>query len=400
MSEQNPTYAELLSENRKLKMLLSKNNSLEELRLNSELEFTTINKLAIDGAKAGTLLLDITKDKLIWDKRSLDIYGIDQEDFGGDFEAWAKLVHEDDLKTLLPEVEKQLKSGSIIDFRYRIIRPDGEIRHLWANASIIRNEQGDAIGLSGLHFDETELVQAKKQLEGKNIELKNLNLRKDKFIRILAHDLKSPFNGMLGLLDIITNNYYEYSDEERLKIIDASHSSAQKAFNLLNDLLEWARLQNNKVEVKKEIINLREIINENISLFINNADEKEISIKNNIVKDFQIQIDKNSIKSVVRNLLINAIKFTSNGGSIDFDIKQTQDDIELRIKDTGVGMSKDIIDKLFKLDENITTPGTNNEKGTGLGLTICNDIVKLNSWKINIESQLGNGSAFKILIPK
>ena len=259
---------------------------------------------------------------------------------------------------------------------------------------------GKMLCIMAVFVDITELKVMESNLKQSESKLTKLNKEKDRFFSIIAHDLKSPFNGMLGLLDIMANEYYDYSDEQRLKMIELSYYSAQKAFNLLSDLLEWARLQNEHFEIKKESLNLNEIINENIELYEKNASEKEIIIRNNINTSINISIDRNSINSVVRNILINAIKFTKNGGFVEFEVKQSNNDIELSIKDNGVGMSQDTMNKLFRIDESITMPGTNNEKGTGLGLTICNDLVTKNNWKMNIESQLGKGTTFKILIPK
>ncbi len=277
-------------------------------------------------------------------------------------------------------------------------RKDGSTFYSLISANpVIHN--GKMLCIMAVFIDITDNKVMELQLKQSESKLSKLNIEKDKLFSIIAHDLRSPFNGMLGLLEILANEYHDYSDVQRLKIIQSSYYSAQKAFNLLSDLLEWARLQNEHFEIKKESLNLKESINENIELFKKNASEKEITIRNNINPSIYITVDRNSIYSVVRNLLNNAIKFTENGGFIEFEVKQSNNDIELSIRDNGVGMSQDTINKLFRIDENITMPGTNNEKGTGLGLTICNDLVTKNNWKMNIESQLGKGTTFKILIP-
>lgn len=277
-------------------------------------------------------------------------------------------------------------------------RKDGSTFYSIISASpVIHN--GKMLCLMAVFIDITDLKEREIKLRDNEAKLTKLNKGKDKFFSIIAHDLKSPFNGMLGLLEIISKDYYEYSDEQRLKIIQMSHYSALNAFNLLSDLLEWARLQNEQFEIKKEKLNLKETINKNIELYNKNASEKEIIINNDVNPNIYITADKNSIFSVVSNLLNNAIKFTKTGGNIEFEAKQINNDIELSIKDDGIGMTQDTINNLFLIDENITSLGTNNEKGTGLGLAICNDLVTKNNWKMNLESQLGTGTTFKILIP-
>jgi PAS domain S-box-containing protein len=297
------------------------------------------------------------------------------------------------------EAFKTIIEGNVFIGEDKSVRKDGSAFNYIVSASMILHEQ-KPLCLMAVFVDNTTQKQLELNLKTNEEKLFKLNTDKDKFFSIIAHDLRSPFNGMLGLLEILANDYHEYSDEERLSFVQSSHTSAAKAFNLLNDLLEWARLQNEHFEIKKESLNLKEIITDNVEIYKKNASEKEIIIRININPSINITVDRNSIYSVVRNLLINAIKFTPNGGIIEFDLRLIQNHIELIIKDTGVGMSEETINKLFRLDQNITTPGTNNEQGTGLGLAICNDLVTKNNWKMNIESQLGKGTTFKLLIPK
>jgi signal transduction histidine kinase len=279
------------------------------------------------------------------------------------------------------------------------IRKDGTTFNYIISARIVLQKQ-KALCIMAVFTDITERKRQENIRKENEVNLLKLNNDKDKFFSIISHDLRSPFNGMLGLLEILADDYSDYSDEERLNLIQASHASALKAFNLLSDLLEWARLQNNKVHIENETIDLREVLKKNITLYLRDAEKKDISIRNSISQNTNVTIDVNSLTTIVRNLLINAIKFTPNGGSIELNSKQMQNHIELSIKDTGVGMTPDTIDRLFRLDENFTMPGTNNEKGTGLGLIICNDLLTLNAWKMNIKSEPGHGTTFKILIPK
>ncbi|MBS4058823.1 MAG: PAS domain-containing sensor histidine kinase [Bacteroidetes bacterium] len=297
------------------------------------------------------------------------------------------------------KVISKLKSGEPYFGNGIPKRKDGSTFFSTISASPVLHN-GKMMCIMAVFVDITDLKVVETKLRDNEAKLSKLNKEKDSFFSIIAHDLKSPFYGILGLLDILANDYYDYSDKERLKIIQSSYYSAQKVYNLLSDLLEWARLQNEHFEITKVLLNLNEIINENIELFKKNASEKEIIIRNNLNENINISIDINSINTVVRNILNNAIKFTKNGGFIDFEVRQSNYEIEISIKDNGVGMSEETINKLFRIDENITMPGTNNEKGSGLGLIICNELVTKNNWKMNIESQLEKGTTFKLLIPK
>lgn len=291
-----------------------------------------------------------------------------------------------------------LQKGKVYIGNVKPKRKDGTIFHSIILANPVVHEQKTLCRMT-VFIDISKQKELEANLKKSETNLLKSNKEKDKFFAIIAHDLKSPFNGMLGLLDILSNDYAMYTDDQRLNIIKSSNEAAQKAFSLLSDLLEWARLQNNHVEIKEETIDLNKIITENIKLSLNSTQSKEISIKNNIVQNTEVKIDVNSINTLIRNLLMNAIKFTHSNGTIVFDFKRMDNSFEISITDTGVGMSEDTIGKLFKLDENASMPGTNQEKGTGLGLLICNGIVIKNKWKMKVESQLGEGSTFRILIP-
>lgn len=371
----------------------------------------------------GGILSDITEKKLLEERLTLKNYALDNSpsavgfaDLTGNItyvnNKYVKLFGYKDKKEIIgkhisefastveqPEkVFSTIRKGEVYIGQGIPKRKDGSTFYSIISASpVISNKK--ILCVMAVFEDITDLKEMELQLKKSESRLSKLNKEKDKFFTIIAHDLKSPFNGMLGLLEIIAKEYTVFNDEQRLKMIKASHDSAQKAFTLLLDLLEWARLQNNQVEIKKEEVNLSDIVNETIDINKDHILTKEISIKNNIKETVQVEVDINSIKTVVRNIFTNAIKFTQSGGEIEFSLKKFNDAVELIIKDSGVGMSEETISKLFKLDENVTMPGTDNEKGTGLGLIICNEIVSKNEWEMNVESQIGKGSTFKILIP-
>lgn len=301
-------------------------------------------------------------------------------------------------KTQLEKTLSIVKQGKPYAGEDTLVRKDGTTFNCIVSANLVTLEQKPN-SIMAVFTDITERSIGEMQLREHKTELEKQNKEKDKFLSIISHDLRAPFNGILGFLELLSNDYYDYTDKERLEIIQSSHHTAQSTFNLISDLLDWARLQNEHFIVKKEVLNLNKIINENIELYKKNALEKEIIITNMINSCANVKIDKNSINTVIRNLLNNAIKFTKNGGSIKFIAKQNNQRIELSIVDNGIGMNQETIKKLFRIDKNISMLGTNNEKGTGLGLTICNELIIKNNWKINIDSQLGKGTTIKILIP-
>ncbi|WP_111707625.1 sensor histidine kinase [Lutibacter citreus] len=238
------------------------------------------------------------------------------------------------------------------------------------------------------------------ELKANNKKLNILNSTKDKFFTIISHDLRSPFNGILGFSDILNTEYDSMDDADRKRIIGMINKSSKLAFELLDNLLIWARTQTGRIEINKEILNLKELVESSIAPYKFNASKKNIEIILNIPPDTELFIDRNTSVTFIGNLVNNAIKFTPQGGTITINYKENEDNIELHIIDTGVGMTAEVLGKLFRIDENISTNGTNNEKGTGLGLILCKEFINQNGGDISVISEVGKGSDFIITFSK
>ena len=240
----------------------------------------------------------------------------------------------------------------------------------------------------------------KEQVEVINEALKHSNATKDKFFGIIAHDLKGPFNSILGFTSILHEDYDSYSYEERREFIKDIMTSSTSAYKLLENLLEWARLQSGKIELQPEIIDLFNIAEDTLELFHSGASAKKINLTSNILPKCFIYADRNMVKTVVRNLVSNAIKFTYANGNILLNVEDKDKEIELTISDDGMGMSQHVLDKLFDLDTKHLIKGTNNETGTGLGLILCKEFIEKNKGSLKVESAPGKGSTFRITFPK
>jgi len=265
-----------------------------------------------------------------------------------------------------------------------------------------REELIENLKLSSLKImqDANKLIKMNDNLISSEELLKKMNDEKDKFISIISHDLRSPFGGILGIADNLLFYYDRYKPSEIKSSLEMLSKTGHHLFDLLENLLVWARVNRGKVQVIKEKIPLHLIVKTNIELLINNAIPKKISVVNNIAKNIYVIADENMINTVIRNLLSNAIKFTPIGGRIEFSTTNADDEnkIDIMICDNGVGMTKKIVDELFKLNRHHTTLGTNNEKGTGLGLLICNEMIEKNDGKISVESKEGEGTCFIITL--
>ena len=256
-------------------------------------------------------------------------------------------------------------------------------------------------------IDKTELtarIHSMLKLADSYKEIKLLNATKDKFFSIIAHDLRNPFQSILGFSELLIKGYNEFTDDKRLEYIKIIGNNSETNFKLLEDLLTWSRTQSDKIEYTPEPINLQALVSETILVLKLHTDKKEIKVINNVDNDVIAYVDKNSVTAIIRNLLSNAIKFTPQKGSVTISTQpaQTKEDIkyiEICVSDTGVGIPAEKIGKLFKVEKHISTIGTNDERGTGLGLTLCKEFVEKNNGKIWIESEEGKGSEFMFTLP-
>lgn len=243
-------------------------------------------------------------------------------------------------------------------------------------------------------------VQARTQeLEKYAAELKELNATKDKFFGIIAHDLKNPLSSLIGASELLINYVNQLDKDNILNISMLLHGSAQQGYALLENLLEWSMTQTGKLEFYAQRMIINEVIKDTISIFKTQATNKNVDLQCKINGILEAEFDKNLISSVLRNLLSNAIKFTPKNGKVFIHAHKVQDNIEISVKDTGIGIPEDIGNSIFRIDVKYTREGTEQEKGTGLGLLLCREFVERHGGKIWVESKLGEGSEFKFTIP-
>lgn len=239
-----------------------------------------------------------------------------------------------------------------------------------------------------------------KILESKNAELQENINTKNKFFSIIAHDLRNPLGSFKNVTLLLLDDYNINQDEDTKEFLEILNDSAQNLYKLLENLLEWSRSQSGKITFEPSDFNLNAIVNNNISLLSLQANDKEISLINNVPTNYILFADMNLITTVIRNLMSNAIKFTKAYGKIEIGIlDNSNNETVVYIHDNGLGMNDATKNKLFKIEENVTNLGTNNEKGTGLGLILCKEFIDKHKGRIWVESELGVGSTFFFSIP-
>jgi len=266
--------------------------------------------------------------------------------------------------------------------------------------SLSRFSKGKKFFLIAIIRDVSKNKEHEQKIKAQMNELEEVNKTKDRFFSIIAHDLRNPFNSLLGITENLVENYEDFSSEEIKEYLTLLLQSSQQGYNLLENLLNWSRSQTGKLKVSAKVLNVSELIDASVELMLNNAAAKNLEIINNVSFDILAFADENMITTVLRNLLSNAIKFTPQGGSIRFEATKQKKMIEICIADNGMGMTEETMASLFKLDVFTSTLGTNKETGTGLGIILCKEFIEKNNGKLWVESSLNNGTIFYFSIPR
>ncbi len=239
-----------------------------------------------------------------------------------------------------------------------------------------------------------KIAQQKDEITKVNLELNELNATKDKFFSIIAHDIKSPLAIITNVSEYLLSNSTNISSKETNELIERIKVTSQSLSNLLENLLEWSRSQTGKIKFNPQMIDLHNLIFETTFLLRKTAANKGIIIENNVNKDTKVYADRYMLEVIMRNLVSNAIKFTPENGKVSINATNDINGIKISVEDNGIGIPEDMIPKVFDIKESIIRPGTNNERGTGLGLILCKEFIEKHNGKIWFESQINVGSKF------
>jgi PAS domain S-box-containing protein len=343
---------------------------------------------------------DLVNNNLLWDDQMFALYGVDKEHFGGAYNAWLDGVHPDDTARGDEEIQMAISGEKDFNTEFRVLWPDGTIRHIRALAIVQRDDSGDPLRMIGTNWDITAQKHNEQTLRMSEETLRKINADKDKLFSIIAHDLRSPFNGFLGFTDLLVQDLDTFTQEEIRNIAKSMSFSATNLFRLLENLLEWSRMQQGLIRFNCDEAQLLPIVHGSMSTVLEPAKNKGIELSYDIPEGLTIFADINMLLSVIRNLASNAVKFTPKGGKIIISAKVTGDHhVELSIRDSGIGMSSSMVENLFRLDVQTSRKGTEGEPSTGLGLILCKDFIEKHGGKIWVESEEGKGSTFRFTLP-
>lgn len=387
--------------------------SYEDITERKLIEEEMITKRALLGnalkiAHLGHWELDVIKNIFTFNDYFYSIFKTNIDEIGSyqmSAEEYSnKFLYPDDMYIVGEAIRKLIETNdpNYNDYlEHRIIYANGEIGYISVSFSIEKDIFGNTVKAIGANQDITEKKQFEKEIINKNKELAELNVSKDKFFSIIAHDLKSPFSGFLGLTKIMSDDISSFSVKELRHVSGLMQDSAKNLYALLENLLEWSRMQRGITNFEPEIYSLIQIVNNNIKIQSEVAHQKEIIFTNNVNSELEIFADLPMINGVFRNLLSNAIKFTPRNGRIEIGASKNNDAsyIIVYIKDSGIGMDDYILEGLFNLSTNVSRKGTEEEPSTGLGLMLCKEFIEKHNGVIWAESEEGEGSTFFFSLP-
>lgn len=309
-----------------------------------------------------------------------------------------KMIHPEDQQLTRKGFSDLIKNKTSGGVQYRHLHKNGGWVYLEAYGSNqLNNPEINSVVLNVR--DITERKNAEQIIKENEIKLKELNSTKDKLLSIIAHDLRSPFNCIIGLSELLIGDEREAHVEHSERYTGLINSSAKNTLVLLDNLLNWAKSQTGQLSFNPTKIILSSLINEIIETSNSKAIIKSISLKLIQTEKVEIYADENMVMIIFRNLISNAIKFTKPGGNINVSVTPGTKQVEISVSDNGVGMDEEKIKTLFKISSNATSPGTANEQGSGLGLILCKEFVEKHNGKIWVESEVGRGSVFKFTLP-
>jgi PAS domain S-box-containing protein len=323
----------------------------------------------------------------------LKLYGYSREEVynitGFDLSAESEKSKTSILKTISQKQDK-------VNLKYHK-KKDGTIFPVEIN-SVLFTWKGKKI-ICGIFRDISERVESENKLKEFNEKLQESNKSKDRFFSIVAHDLRSPFHGLLGLSQLLCENYEEFEGKEIKDNLQLMRNAIKNVYNLLDNLLQWSRIQLGKIDFNPAVFDFYDSLNNVINIFQSKLNEKNIKVLNLIRAGTFVHADEKMTQSIIQNLLTNAIKFSHPNSTIKIESAVIDSMVSISIADEGVGIPAEAIPELFNIGSQYSTRGTNNEEGTGLGLILCRQLVEKNGGKIRAVSKKEIGSIFSFTLP-
>ncbi len=309
------------------------------------------------------------------------------------------LIVSDEFKDQGTDATGKVTSGQPVYLETLRQRKDGKQIDVAITGNPVDMQHTGHLSVIGVYQDISERKQTEEILRKSEQNLRDLNADKDKFFSILAHDLRNPFNSIIGFSEVLIDRIKQKDLEGIEKFAQQILQSAKNTYELLTNLLAWARLQSGKMELNNEVVNLNSILDESLMLFSENAADKSITLTRKTTPGIQVDGDKTVLGTIMRNLINNAIKFTNPGGKVTIGSEMKNNEVVIWVRDTGIGMSKQMLEDLFDPGKNTSRTGTGGEPSTGLGLLLAKEFTEKQGGTLWAESTEGSGSVFYLSLP-
>jgi PAS domain S-box-containing protein len=360
-------------------------------------------ELAIHAANLAWWEWDVKTDFLEYDFRRTELVGYNFDEYPKYEKDIFETIHPDD-KKLFEEIINEHMKGKTPEFEaeYRIKHKAGNYIWVHDRGKVTEvDSSGAPAKVSGLIYDITDKKNFEEKLKESEKILRDSNAAKDKLFSIISHDLRGPIGSIFQFLDYVSSNPNQFTQEELHEVLSNMRNTSKVTYEMLDNLLLWARSQSNKIEYRADIFNVFEVLLDTKTVLSMIAETKELSIKIIAGQNLFAYADKESVKTVLRNLLSNAIKFSNKNGEIILAARKLQDENKMlfSVKDFGIGIPERALSRIFTVDVKSSTLGTLGEKGSGLGLLLCKEFVEANNGTIWVESIKDKGSIFFFTLP-
>lgn len=361
--------------------------------------------LATDATGIGIWEYNLINDVLEWDDWVCKLYGVKPNEFDHQLKTWVTKVHPDDLREVNQTLDHAIKHGTKFEKQFKIIWPNGEIRHLTASAIVIKNSQGIATSIIGSCYDVTGNVNKEQELMSAKVLAESAVKAKNEFLASMSHEIRTPMNGVIGMLSLLNDTQLNAEQKNRVSIATGSANSLLK---LINDILDFSKIDADKLELENIEFNLHQMTGDFAKALALQAQDKGLELVLDLVNVMPAEVkgDPNRIRQIFTNLVSNAIKFTKQGEIVLrlalSEHSPTQWQLTFVVQDSGIGIAKDKQQKLFSAFSQVDASTTREYGGTGLGLVIVKKLCECMSGDIKLISELGEGSQFvgKILLDK
>ncbi len=384
---------EELEELRKFKADL-RHREEERIIAEEQLEFSWAGNL-------GRWSWDYPSGKVVFNPRKVEVLGYRYGEFSPTVDAFTALIHPDDYAGTMEIMRDHLTGNTgVYETEYRMRCRDGSYRWFYDRGKITeRSPDGKPLRLTGIVFDVTAEKERQLELEEANRKLEQANDVKNRFFSIIAHDLRSPIGSLITFIRMLQDDEFRPEGAAFENMVQQLEDMVKETDTLLENLLGWARSQTDAINPVPKELSLLKTVKEALALLERQAREKGVTLVLDVSGDISVLADEEMLETVMRNLASNAVKFTPAGGTVTIGASVSDDKVEVRVRDRGVGMDEERLNTLFNVGSLFSSPGTADERGHGLGLQICNEFVRKNGGKLKVESTPGEGSTFFFALP-